>query len=178
MTLQHYRYEDGFTLLEAIIYIGLFSALFTGVLMSVYPLFTGAARLTEHIATQSDIAFILVKIEQTLSDSITTPSSTILVPPPGQSAETLVIQSTTGTTFTFATDNAPAGCTPPRLCATLTLRTDSGPALPLNSTRVLISDFIVTHTEQGADCTSIRCIDVAFSADGQAVGPLRYYLRF
>lgn len=178
MPLHHDHQQDGVTLLEAIIYVALFSALTTGVLMSVYPLFTGAARHTELIATHSDIVFILKKIEQTLSDSITTPSSTILVPPPGQSAETLAIQSTTGSIFTFTIDTAPSGCTPPRLCATLTLKTNSGPALSLNSRRIHISDFTVTHTEQGLDCSSVRCLDISFAANGQAVGPLRYYLRF
>ena len=51
----------GFTLLETIIYIGLFGLIFSGILTSIYPILTGADRLTEDILINSEKEFIFAK---------------------------------------------------------------------------------------------------------------------
>lgn len=169
---------QGFTLLETIIYIGLFSTLFTGIIGSVYPLFTSAGLQNKQITTQTETAFILEKIEYIISESNTTPASVVVIPSPGQSSSTLILTTSSADTYQFMIDTAPLGCLAPRLCSPLSLKKNSGPLLALTSTRVVIENFIVTHTPPDPILKQRRFIDVSFVISGTLVGPVRYYLRF
>ncbi len=72
--------ERGFTILETVIYIGLFSILMTGVLVTVYELIEGGTQNREAVAIQSEGTFINRKISWALSGAtaIDVSSSTIL----------------------------------------------------------------------------------------------------
>ena len=87
--------EKGFTLIETIIYIGLFGIMCTGIFVSMYPLFTSAQRLTSNILIDSETAFILAKIEYALYNGITSPSATISSPSLGSSGSMLTITNGT-----------------------------------------------------------------------------------
>ena len=166
----------GFTLVETIIYIGLFSLIFTGIFMSIHPLFTGAARMTRNIAIEGESAFILAKIEYALSDTITSSQGIVTTPTVGATAATLVMEFNGDERFEFAVDNSNAFCSPPVICKMLTLSEDGAAAQPLNAGRVQIENFAVTHVDPPGK--EPRYLDVSFKANGETIGPVRYYLHF
>ena len=179
--------NSGFTLIETIIYIGLFSLIFTGIFVSIHPLFTGAARMTSNIAIEGESAFILAKIEYALSDTVTSKDGGVISPAAGAAAANeLVIGFDTDNNdifnnndtvhFRFALDNSNAFCSAPLVCKMLTLSEDGAAAQPLNAGRVQISEFLVKHVDPPGE--EPRYLDVSFTANGEPIGPVRYYLHF
>jgi type II secretory pathway pseudopilin PulG len=168
----------GFTLIETIIYIGLFSLIFTGIFMSIHPLFTGAARMTRNIAIEGESAFILAKIEYALSDTITAPEGVVATPGAGATAAELVLTFDGDERFHFALDNSNTFCSAPLVCKMLTITKDNDPltTLPLDAGRVQIENFSVTHVAPAGG--EPRYLDVSFTANGEPIGPVRYYLHF
>ncbi len=164
----------GFTLLETIIYIGLFGSMMSGIFLSIYPLLTGAERLTRGIVTEGEASFILAKIEHALRDTITSADGTILTPAEGTSAGELRIANSGTERYRFGIDTTNTFCNAPRICSMLVLSQDGNDPLPINPQRVSIENFIVTHTKAG----SVRYLDVTFTANDAPVGPVRYYLHF
>ncbi len=167
---------SGFTLIETIIYIGLFSLIFTGIFMSIHPLFTGAARMTRNIAIEGESAFILAKIEYALSDTITSPLGVVTTPSAGSTGNTLILEFDGDERFAFAIDNSNAFCSSPVICKMLTLSEDGAAAQPLNAGRVQIENFSVTHVAPTGGIP--RYLDVSFTANDETIGPVRYYLHF
>jgi type II secretory pathway pseudopilin PulG len=172
----HHNKNRGFTLLETIIYIGLFGIIFSGIFVSIYPLFTGAERLTRNIVIEGETAFILAKLHHALSDSITSPDGVVTTPAEGASADELVIEYGGNERYAFALDDSNAFCSAPLICKMLTLSIDGNAELPLNAQRVQIKNFSVAHTAPTGGAP--RYLDVSFTANGVDVGPVRYYLRF
>ena len=168
--------NSGFTLIETIIYIGLFSLIFTGIFVSIHPLFTGAARMTSNIAIEGESAFILAKIEYALSDTITSPQGIVITPTVGATAATLVMEFNGDERFAFALDNSNTFCSAPLVCKMLTLSEDGAAAQPLNAGRVQISEFLVKHVDPPGG--EPRYLDVSFKANRETIGPVRYYLHF
>jgi len=167
--------KKGFTLIETIIYIGLFGIMCTGIFASMYPLFTSAQRLTTNILIDSETTFILSKIEYALSNGITSPTGTITSPSAGTTGSTLTITNISQL-YKFKVDTLGTFCTVPVSCKVLTLALGSNGAIPLNSQRVNIENFSVTHNAPSVN--ALRSLDISFTANGVAVGPIRYYLRF
>jgi type II secretory pathway pseudopilin PulG len=176
--------SGGFTLLETIIYIGLFSLIFSGIFVSIFPIFTGAERLTKNIAIEGESAFVLAKIDYALAHTITSEDGGIISPLAGAPASNeLVIGRDTDNNgsfdeeqFRFVEDNSNTFCTAPLVCKMLTLSENGAPALPLNATRVHMENFSVSHTAPTAG--EPRYLDISFTAGGELIGPVRYYLHF
>lgn len=166
----------GFTLIETIIYIGLFSLIFTGIFVSIYPLFTGAARMTSNIAIEGESAFILAKIKYALSDTITSPEGVVTTPSAGTTGNTLVLEFDGDERFVFAVDNSNTFCSAPLICKLLALSVEGATAQPLNAGRVQIENFSVKHVAPTGGAP--RYLDVSFTANGEPIGPVRYYLHF
>ena len=115
-------HNKGFTLLETLIYIALLGMLLTGVLLTAYPLFTGAERITKNVTAEGEAAFILRKISWALSSatSVSVPNST-----------TLTIQHASAGQLKFD------------------LNVDSlelNDTFPLNASRAPVTSFSVTNT--------------------------------
>ncbi len=168
--------NKGFTLIETIVYIGLFSLIFTGIFVSIYPIFTGAERLTRNIAGEGETVFVLAKIEYALGNVIVDDLGIITSPAEGTTANTLTLAYNGTERFSFAENNTNTFCTAPLLCHTLTESTDSGDDLPLNTQRVSIQNFSVNHVAPTSN--SSRYIDVSFTVNDSPVGPIRYYVHF
>ena len=79
--MKHLRLKRGFTILETIMYIALFSLLMTGILVTVYELLAGGAQNRESVAIQEEGTFINRKIGWALSGAtaISVPDSKTLV---------------------------------------------------------------------------------------------------
>ena len=168
-----YHKQSGFTLVETIIYIGLFALIFSGIFVSIYPIFTGAERLTKNVAAEGETAFILAKIDYALSSTMTDINGTTTT---GVSGEQLIIKNGTEK-FRFAGSTSSTYCVVPLVCKVLTLKTNAtGDAIPLNAQRVPIENFRVTQVLASGGAP--HYIDVSFTANGKAVGPIRYYLHF
>lgn len=164
----------GFTLLETIIYIGLFGIIFSGIFVSIYPLFTGAERLTRNIVIEGETAFILAKIHYAFAHTITSPDATVSVPSPDR----LILLDKDGNEVSEFTTTVGEFCSPPLQCKMLILElgNDSDKRFPLNAQRVEITDFVVSHTAATRDVPGF--VDLEFKANGVNVGPVRYYLHF
>lgn len=166
----------GFTLIETILYVGLFGIMFTGIFLSIYPFFTGAEKLSNSIATESEIAFILSKIQFAITDTVTSTQGQITIPAEGETSNTLSLSYNTNERYIFAEDATNAFCTPPLTCSMLTLAEGPHTPLPLNSERVDIKNFTVTHVAPTGNIP--RSIEVSFDAHDVPVGPIRFYLHF
>lgn len=168
---------SGFTLIETIIYIGLFALIFTGIFVSIYPIFTGAERLTKNVATEGETAFVLSKIDYTLSSTLIDSNGTITSPAAGATGNTLVLSYNGTEKFRFAGSTSSTYCVSPLICKVITLDTNhASDAVPLNTQRVQIENLSVTHVAPSGG--ALRYIDVSFTANGKSVGPIRYYLHF
>ncbi len=73
--------QKGFTILETIIYIALFSILMTGILVTVYELLAGGAQNRESVAIQEEGTFVNRKIGWALggATALSVPDSKTLV---------------------------------------------------------------------------------------------------
>jgi type II secretory pathway pseudopilin PulG len=171
------RNNLGFTLIETIIYIGLFGIVFSGIFVSMYPLFTGAARLTNNVAAEGEAAFITAKINYLLRAGVTNSHSRITTPAEGTTGNELIITQDGAEMFRLTETFSSEYCVAPLLCHVLTLEeNESGTALPLNTQRISVDHLKITHFAP-SDGTP-RHIDVSFTANGIPFGPIRYYLHF
>jgi type II secretory pathway pseudopilin PulG len=168
---------NGFTLIETVIYIGLFSIIFTGIFVSIYPIFTGAERLTKNVATEGETAFILAKIDYALSSTMIDSNGSITSPAAGASGSTLVLSYGGTEKYRFAGSTSSTYCVSPLICKVITLdKNHSSDAVPLNTQRVQIENFSVTHVAPSGGAP--RYVDISFTANSKPVGPIRYYLHF
>lgn len=170
------RNISGFTLIETIIYIALFSIIFTGLFVSTYPILTGAERLTSNIAADSETAFVLAKINYALNQTIIDDTGEVTTPAEGEPPDDELVLSYDGDeTFRFGVDTSGTFCSTPLVCEQLVMSKDGVAALPLTSARVRITDFSVTHVAPAGGAP--RYLDISFTANDTPTN-VRYYLRF
>jgi prepilin-type N-terminal cleavage/methylation domain-containing protein len=167
---------QGFTLVEVIIYLALFSILMSGILVSVYPILTNTDRLTAHVLRESEVAFITEKIRNALSLTVTDNDVIIVEPSEGETSNTLRIEQNGNGVLSISVDTSLTFCTPPRICSMLVWSEDGSPPLPLNNERVYIDNLNITHSAPTLNLG--RSIDLTFTANGETVGPIRYYFHF
>jgi prepilin-type N-terminal cleavage/methylation domain-containing protein len=167
---------QGFTLVEVIIYLALFSILMSGILVSVYPILTNTDRLTAHVLRESEVAFITEKIRNALSLTVTLSDVIIVEPREGETSNTLRIERDGSELLSISIDDSLTFCTPPRICSMLVWSEDGNSPLPLNNERIHIDNLSVTHNAPTPG--SYRSIDLTFTANGEIVGPITYYFRF
>lgn len=164
--------EYGFTLIETIIYVGLFGIMFTGIFVSIYPFFTGAERLTRNVAAEGETAFILAKIQYALTSTTTK----ILSPAEGDTDNKLIIaDSSNNPLFTFTQGTSTTGyCPPPRTtCGRLDFATSTNATTTLSAERVAIDNFTVVHHK---DVGEPHYLEISFTANNIFVGTSTYYL--
>ena len=157
--------RKGFTLLETILYIGLFSILITGLLLSVYPLLTGSDKISTRALSAADTAFIIRKINTVLASAT---SANIISPIVGTSSSTLSVTSTAAlitNTHTFTEDGN-----------YLMYKVKSRDAVPINTDRIPVKKFFVKHV---ASVDGVpRYIEYSFLISGIVVGPIRKYFPY
>src|SRR3989344_1460523 len=88
------RFLTGFTLIETLIYIALFSMIIGGAFMAAYQLIDGASKLNTKSATEQEINFVLRKIDWALTGVDPTQP---IIPPSGYS-DTLTLTKYDGNT--------------------------------------------------------------------------------
>jgi Tfp pilus assembly protein PilE len=160
MINHHSASKAGFTLIETIIYVALFSILFTGILVSSYSFFIGAQQISAQVVKENESAFVARKIAALLqsANAITAPSS-------GNSGTSLTFSTYAGDTYSFTTS-----------ADAITLSKNGGTPAVLSADRVVFSSFSATHTAAFGGVP--RKIEYSFMVDGNTFGPIRTYLTF
>lgn len=134
------RAKPGFTLIEAIIYIALFSILIGGAVVAVYGIFESREHNQTKAMMQEEGDYLIAKINWTVSGSsaITSPgmNTTCMSPSP------CVLSVTKW-------DPAVGTAAVQLSGADMTLARGGNAALPLNNTDVFISDLSFTHFYDG-----------------------------
>jgi type II secretory pathway pseudopilin PulG len=122
------QHQEGFALIEMIIYVGLFGILIGGILVSVFQLSTNAYRTDENISTHEEMNFVVKKLDWALSDAsnISVSSGDLIVTNPNISGNTLI----------FAYDDSDPDY------KTITLKVGAGSADPLTTTNVSVEDVV------------------------------------
>lgn len=169
--------NSGFTLMETIIYIGLFGLLFSGIFTSIYPILTSADRLTMNVLAVSEREFMLAKINYILNDSLTRSDVTIEEPLPGATSSQLSIRSLGVEKYHLETGHL--NCHIPLICneRELILRNKHGLTEALNNSRIKVSNLQV-HRPPLQTGVMPNYIDISFDIKGEEMEPMRFYLRF
>jgi type II secretory pathway pseudopilin PulG len=69
MYKRNLKYKEGFTLIEVVIYIGLFGIMVAGLIVAVYQLSEGARGASNKVSTGEEINFVLKKLDYVLNDA-------------------------------------------------------------------------------------------------------------
>lgn len=130
MTIHKRRPSEGFTLIEALLYIAMMSIMIGGSVVGAYNLLEGSRRLNTHIATEEEAHFLLRKIAWTITNT-----SAVNTPAPGESGPTLSVER--------IDDEAPL--TVSLVSSTVYLAEGNGDPLPLNNESVAVSQLTFEH---------------------------------
>ena len=127
MTNRRPARKRGFTLIETLLYIGLFGILLTSMVMIAYPLMTGADRLNQRVTEEGEAAFVLHKVSAALHtekiSSISVASQTLTINRAG-GPDSISIREESGEIK----------------------MEEGGTELPLTGSRTGFSNFLVTYT--------------------------------
>ncbi len=138
--------QNGFTLIETLLYIALFAIILTGVIMSAYPLITGSESLSAHVTAQGEAGFVLRKFSWAFSDVVSVTVS---------GGNTLTVTQPSGS-LVFTEDTGAIELN----------------GVPLTASRVAFSNFAVSKT---IPASGPEYIEVEFDAGTEHYGPARYY---
>lgn len=123
------RLRTGFTLIEILIYIGLFSLVIGGLLFSVYGMIQGSSRLQKNVVINEEATFLLRKLDWALmgASAIVVPSSDRL-----EVTKPSLVPSENPLVFTLASGR-------------VMLARGAGSAVPLTSASVSVSPLVFTE---------------------------------
>lgn len=144
--------QNGFTLIEAILYIGLLSILISGTLLTAYRVMEGSTDISGKFIAQEEANFLLRKIDWAL-----TGISSINVPSP----QTLIVNKVnfSENPITFDLDSG-----------NLRITRDGGTATILNSENILVSDLVFTHINIGTS----EAVKIVFNVNGIPFETIKY----
>lgn len=150
----------GFTLLETLIYLTLFTILFIGIIGSSVGFFTGAEQVSALVVKENESAFVVRKINTLLNSA-----NAIVSPTSGNGGSILTFTTYAGDEYTITTTNG-----------ALTLKKNNNPASILTAERVSFSNFSTKHTPQTGGLP--RFFEYSFNVNGEVFGPIRIYVTF
>jgi hypothetical protein len=145
-------------------------------LVSIYPLFVSSEQVGKRIIAEGEALFIISKIQYALSESIISEAGEIVSPPEGETGDELTLVLAGEEMFHFFVDESGTFCSAPLLCQQVLMRTNNKQTTPLNTSRIPIEDFLVTHVAPHGDVA--RYVEISFVANGIMIGPVRYYVHF
>lgn len=152
----------GFTLIEVLIYLALFTIIIGGAIVSVYSILEGSSRTARRILAQEEGNFLLRKIDWALTNA-----TAITLPLPGASGTALSVTKAdlppAESPLVFALNNT-----------TMRLSRGGGVSHRLTSATVAVSEVMFRHI--AARDNTPAAIVVNFRVEGQAFH-LTKYLR-
>jgi type II secretory pathway pseudopilin PulG len=169
--------NHGFTLIETIIYIGLFGLIFSGIFTSIYPILTGADRLTEDLLASSEKEFMIAKITYLLNASLTTSQAMITEPGLNSTSSVLIIKDSGVEKYRLETGDV--NCQIPLICTQkqLILTKDQSEKQPLNNDRITISNLSI-HRPPLQVGGLPNYIDISFKENNEQFTAIRLYQHF
>lgn len=149
------RPSRGFTLIEALVYLALFSILMGGAVIAAYNLFEAAARGTTRTMLQEETDFLIAKATWAASGakSITSPSA-------GTTGGALTVvkwDSSYGNPIVITTNGG-----------NMVMTKSGGAQVVLNNTNVSVTHFSVTHDLGAGDGFSPESVTVALTLSARA----------
>ena len=134
----------GFTLIETIVYLALFSILMTGIISSVYLLFENSDRNQTKSMLQEEKGYLLGKINWAMAGM-----QIVVTPGANLSGTSLNVVKYYGTPVTIS------------LSGTNMTFTTTGPAQTLNNTNVKVTKLVFIHTYAGG--TNPESVEAGFT---------------
>lgn len=145
--------QSGFTIIEALIYIGLFAFIMSGAILSAYHIFEGSAQVQAMAERETELNFVLRKIDWALNGATTV---SVL-----NSGNTLRVLRDGGELYDFDTDGV-----------AITLE-NGGETYDLSSPRLTISDMnFVLDTVSTPNILEFNMV-----VDGDFIGTTSRYIR-
>ncbi len=154
------NHQSGFTIIEALIYIGLFAFIMSGAILSAYQIFEGSAQVQTMAERETELNFVIRKIDWALNGIEVTD---IQEPDLNETVSILSILKD-GDIIDFGTDGT---------AFLMTVDPLSSPQIyDLSSPRLEISSTTFKLTDANPDILEITMV-----IDGDVVGPIKRYLR-
>lgn len=148
----------GFTLIEAMIYIALFTFVIGGGILSAYQIFEGSARIQALAEEETEINFIVRKLDWALS------GSEIVSPLPSVAQPALTVNKG-GTQYTFSRDAS----------GVFQVSTTGWGTVPLTGSGISIDSMNFVHFDGGIG--EPNSMSYTFVVDGETIGPIIRYVR-
>ena len=126
----------GFTLIEAIVYLALFSLLMGGAVVSAYDVFESSGRGSTHATLQEEGSFLLAKVSWALSGAQAITAPFVATPPCSTPASTLTVSKWDATIGTVAILQSGHS---------VSISRGGGAPLIINSPDVLVSNLSFTQ---------------------------------
>jgi type II secretory pathway pseudopilin PulG len=156
LTQQLINKGAGFTLIETLIYLGLFAIIMSGIVVSFYTVFESADRTQGRVLIQEEGSFLLAKMNWAM-----TGATVVSAPTSGNSGNTLTLTKA-GDTISFSLSGTD-----------LQMQRGSSPPVVLNSSDVRVSttSSIFTHTGSGSspELVTANFTLSANTADGKVI---------
>jgi len=150
--------EEGFTLIESLLYIGLFAVILTGTIASTYPIFSNTQNSTESVIREGEVAFVVRKINTALFSA-----TDVSVPLSGDEVRVTLH----GGEVAWFRDAGGA----------MEISRDSGSSWEeLTASRVEMSNLTAVEVAPTGDAP--RYVEYSFDADGETVGTIRKIFHF
>jgi hypothetical protein len=145
--------QSGFSIIEALIYIGLFAFIMSGAIFSAYQIFEGSAQVEAMAQRETELNFVLRKIDWALNGA--TNVSVI------NSGNTLRVLRDGGELYDFETDGVAV------------ILKNSGKTFDLSSPRLTISNMnLVLNT-----ASTPNILEFNMFVDGKSIGTTTRYIR-
>lgn len=143
----------GFTLIETLVYLGLYAILMTGALVAMYSLFESSNRNLVKAMVQEEGSFLTGKIDWVLTgvQTINLP----VVPPSPTSGPTLSVtkyDTSIGNPIVIGLSGHD-----------LTISKAGGPATALNNSNVSLGNLVFTHTAASGDGINPESLSASFT---------------
>lgn len=140
----------GFTLIEALIYIALFSIIIGGALVVTYQIIEGNQQVSANVVIQEETNFLMRKIDWALSGA-----SIITTPAVGASGAVLNVTKE-GIVLEFDESGG-----------IMRLKTGAGSPIDLNSSNVTVENLLFTHSDPDGAGGKPAELNISFDIAGQ-----------
>lgn len=144
----------GFTLIEALVYLGLFSILMGGATVAAYNLFDAATHAGTQVMLQEETDFLLAKIDWVLSGT-----QAVTAPAAGASGNSLTVvkwDTSIGNPLVFTLSGT-----------NLQLSKGGGTAVTLNNTNVAVTQISFNHIEGSGDGITPESVETAITTSAR-----------
>ena len=156
--------NSGFTLVETMIYLGLFGILIGGAIISVFTMFESQARNQNHAMISQEGNYIVGKIDWALTGATSvdvSPSNQLLINRNGipSGDNPLIFQVTSGNIYLYR--NA-----------------YSATVMPLNNTNITVTNLVLVHTIGSGSGITPESIKATFTLNTKTANGLPYSQDF